>query len=44
MNAKPAQCTCAGAVAETLAQTLACPLRWWPRAGGGWAHTPRRAR
>jgi hypothetical protein len=41
---KPAKCTCVGAVVETLAQTLTCPRRWWPRAGGGWEHTPRRTR
>lgn len=44
MSGKPDRCTCVSAVVETLAQTLGCPRRWWPLPGGGWAHTPRRAR
>jgi hypothetical protein len=44
MSGKPGQCTCTSAVAATLAQTLACPRRWWPLPGGGWAHRPWWAR
>ena len=44
MTAGPARCTCTGAVVETLAETLSCPLGWWERRDGGWEHTPWRAR
>jgi hypothetical protein len=36
---KPARCRCTGKAATTLAQTLACPLEWWP-VPGGWEHLP----
>jgi hypothetical protein len=44
VTAKPDRCTCVSAVEETLAETLACPLGWWGRPGGGWAHEPWWAR
>ena len=39
----PVRCTCTSAVVDTLAETLSCPLRWWP-VPGGWAHSPWWAR
>jgi hypothetical protein len=44
VTARPARCTCTGAVVATLAETLACPRRWWPVPGQGWAHAPGWAR